>query len=299
MRKGNDEPVRGVTTAADHERGSRRPAVVLAALNRARQRALEVAMEEDTFHAQRQEYLAAVTRWAASARATLGPVLATHHQRVMFRPTSCGITMVSLLPGNSQCGHGGYLALSRLASDFEAQFKRHCATQTPKRPTPEKQLQSYVIRDAQAHGGYLEKLNEAARRTHVPARLRFVADELRLATSRGECGFDLLAIEEQPPATRMVVIELKSARQMKRLVEQVTTNAGLVDAHRPEFERLCSAVLGRAVELNAPCGRWMVWPAAARRAARRPREAARQGIRVVDYVANGAEYEFAIMDSPS
>lgn len=82
---------------------------------------------------------------------------------------------------------------------------------------------------------------------------------------------------------------------MKRLVEQVTGYAALVEKHLDLFQELYSVVLGREVVLETPCERWIVWPSAARYA-RDPREdeLAKLGIRVVGYVESGDGYELRV-----
>src|SRR5689334_14800754 len=95
---------------------------------------------------QNEVRLAAITTNAQAVRAYLADTLSQANGQVHFRPTTGGVTMVSLLDASPQLGHGPYDA-TRLAADFAAQFARYCQN-APNRPTPEKQVQSFLIADA-------------------------------------------------------------------------------------------------------------------------------------------------------
>ncbi len=207
-------------------------------------------------------HLDAVTARALDARAHLGPIQAAHGDRVHFRPSSRGVAMVGLLPKRPQRGKSKYTNLAHLAANFEAEFQRHCVDIEQGRPTPEKRLQSFLLRDAYTHGRHMAALNDASARTREPVDLRFVLDELVLPTGpRTRVVCDLLLLRRTPEGVCVpVAMELKSSRDMVRLVEQVSGYAARVDAHGPEFERLYAAVLDETVTFTGPCEKWIVWP---------------------------------------
>lgn len=251
-------------------------------------------------------HLRAVTARAHDARVHLGSIQSVHGNRVHFRPSSGGVAMVSLLPGRPQRGPSGIRNLERLAANFEAEFQRYCVDVPQGRPTPEKRLQSFLLRDAYAHGRRMAALNDASGRTAKPVDLRFVLDELLLPLGEGKrvvC--DLLLLRRTPSGECVpVVMELKSSRDMTRLLEQVGGYAALVGAHVPEFEELFGAVLDEAVSFTGPCEKWIVWPGleTARRpgvdadsssaADRREAELGAMGIRVVTYTDMDGVFEF-------
>jgi hypothetical protein len=81
--------------------------------------------------------------------------------------------MIGLLPERPQRGKSGIRGLLRLADDFDALFAEHCVQVEHGRVTGEKALQSWLIRDAQAHDGDLAGLNVASRATSAPVDLVF------------------------------------------------------------------------------------------------------------------------------
>ena len=89
-----------------------------------------------------------------------------------------------------------------------------------------------------------------------------------------------------------VVIELKSARQLKRLVEQVVGYARCVNALSTEFEQLYSVILGRTISFSRPAEPWIVWPQAGEAQDPRESELASEGIRVVGYTTTTNGFRF-------
>lgn len=182
-------------------------------------------MNGSIFSTQR-EHLAQVTQWAEATRSVLGPVLAREAGRVHFRPGSRGVAMVGLLPERPQRGKSGLRDLSRVAQEFESLFQTHCVEVAHGRPTPEKSLQSSMTADAYLHERRMLPLCVDERETV------FVADELALPKAEGgRIVCDMLALRRDSEGyCRPAVIELKSARQLSRLVEQVRDYAACVEA---------------------------------------------------------------------
>jgi len=186
--------------------------------------------------------------------------------------------MVGLLPGRPQRGKGGYRNLERLAQDFENEFRKHCVDIDQGRPTEEKRLQSWLVADAYTH-----ERRMAALATSTGTELVFATDEIPLPTATGRIVCDILAARPiENGVYAPVVVELKSERAMKRLVEQVTTYAELVDEHLALFAELYGALLGSKVELRGACEKWIVWPAIGDQEPR-TEELGKLGIRLVGY----------------
>ena len=240
----------------------------------------------------RRKHLRLTTDWARRVREDLGGVLKEHLGQVHFRPASQGVAMVGLLPERPQRGRPGIRDLKRLARSFEARFHRDCVNVDQGRPTPEKRLQSWLLADAYRHIRELKPLTVGWGKTEE--KLLFVTDELLLLDDEGRRNVcDLLAFRTADGETGApVVIELKTARQMTRLIEQVAGYASLVEEHAEGFERLYGAVLGREAWFTGPPEQWVVWPADTRRPDRRTAEFAGWGIKLIGYEEDGDSYRF-------
>ena len=238
-------------------------------------------------------YLDQVIACATEIRAKLGGLAASQEGRVHFRPTGNGITMIGLLPRRPQRGRGGYSA-DRLLRDFDAEFHKHCEDIAQGRPTPEKEVQSFLIRDAYRHRHTFTVLRCPEGEPESGPSLHLITDELAMHAESGRVVCDLLALYRTGDEARPVVIELKSARQMRRLVEQLTAYAAIMQQYYGQFERLFSAVLGERVQFSGPPEKWLMWPAAGSGADRREAELARQGIRVVQYERHDSGFRFRV-----
>lgn len=235
---------------------------------------------------QQRDALRHTIEWARKIEEYLGEARRSRLGEVHFRPASTGVSMVGLRPDRPQRGKTGVRGLERLAKDFESQFEKHCVACEHRRPTPEKQLQSWLV--AQAYRS--ERLLESIRHQSDASAPVFVTDELVLQTKGGKRVCDLLALHEDRPAA----LELKSARQLKCLIEQVTTTAAYVDEHAELFSELYSVILGRPISLEQPCAKWIVWPAAGHGADPREAELAALGIRVVGYAEEAEGYGLTV-----
>lgn len=115
---------------------------------------------------------------------------------------------------------------------------------------------------------------------HLPQQ-QIVCDVLVLRVDHGRC--------------TPVLLELKTDRMLKRLVEQVEGYAALIDEHRELFAELYGALLGRQVKFHGPTEKWIVWPASSDSIDPREAELRERGIRVVGYTKDGpGEYGFRV-----
>lgn len=235
-----------------------------------------------------EAHLGAVAEWAARIRAELGSVTSAHGGSVQFRPSSTGVTMVGLRPDRPQRGKGGYRDLKKLAADFAAQFEKHCVDIEQGRPTEEKELQSWLVAHAQTHGGALTPI-------FPKGDVVFVTDEIPVPCADGRIVCDLLAARRLGEGrVRPVLIELKSERAMKRLVEQATSYAEVIDRHPDLFARLYGALLGSETRFEGATEMYIVWPAPASGGEPRRAELAALGIGVMTYRAVADGFEFAL-----
>lgn len=232
-------------------------------------------------------YLEQTVKWATrAARADLWALQEKRAHSVQFRPTSTGVTMVGLLPGRPQLGRS-YTDLERLADTFDSEFEQHCVAAPPGRLTPEKELQSFLIRDAQQHGGQMQALNAIADTDFV-----FITDEIAIPGKDGDGRLDLLAVRDLGGYPRPAVIELKSVRAMKELLRQTHAYRDFVERHLHRLSELASATLGRDVRLGSPVETWVVWPAA--HGTRDPRrdEFRGHGVGLIGYIRDANGFEF-------
>lgn len=234
--------------------------------------------------------LADITTNAQAVRTHLADILREENGQVHFRPTAGGVTMVSLLDTSPQLGHGPYEA-AHLARTFQVKFEHYCR-KTPSRVTPEKRVQSFLIADAYRHERRMAALGAG--------ELLFITDELALQQEGGaKVVCDILAFRPNPADVSRgvpVLIELKSSRQMTRLVAQLTAYAQEMITYAEAFARLYGAVLGRDIRFTGPPECWLVWPAVRGVLARDPRAAdlAAQGIRVIQYIPREPPFRFAV-----
>lgn len=241
-----------------------------------------------------RRHIEAVAGWAAKTRAILGPILERHGDRVHFRPGSKGVAMVGLLPDRPQRGKSGIHDLERVAENFEELFAKHCRNVPHGRVTGEKALQSFLISESYQHGRKLASINTASTETADPVDLVFVADEIALPEEGGKVVCDMLALRRDGGRCTPVLIELKDARMLTRLVEQVERYSLLLDEHSQAFEKLFAAILGEPVRFDAFAEKWIVWPHAGSGPEPHEQALAEQGIRVVGYEPFGPSYRFTV-----
>jgi hypothetical protein len=240
------------------------------------------------------EHLEKVIRWAKKLRGYPSDFERRYAGRVLFRPSSTGIAMIGLTPENPQRGGAVPVDASENGHVLEELYLRHCVGVPQGRQTPEKALQSFLISRALAANRQLEPINEASRRTHSPVDLTFMVDEISVPVGESHIVCDLLAVRWVEKGVVPVVIELKSNRRMKRLVEQVETYAALVDRHRDQYKRLLGAFCSYPIDLVGPCEKWIVWPMAGKERDPRENELAARGIRVVGYEQDGDGFRFRV-----
>ncbi len=187
---------------------------------------------------------------------------------IHFRPTSSGITLLSLSQEKPQIGKGGFGCAKELRDGINTEYEAHIVNhKPPARPTPEKQVQSFLIRNAYLKKGRMDILEQACRQCGDEIELKFVTDEIPIPVikdgKKGKIVCDLLALKtHENGETQPVLIELKSSRQKKELIRQLTDYSGLIVELKTEFEALYSALLWKAIMFKMPVEKWIVWPSA-------------------------------------
>ena len=243
-------------------------------------------------------YLEKTCQWAAKAADTLGTLMANEGHRAHFRPTTSGVTMVGLIPGKCNLGKR-YRNLGRLVANFDEEFGVHCDAEGPAKPTGEKELQGFLIRDALTHGGSMAALNDASASTNGPVELTFVTDELVMPTVNGDHRLDLLAVRRLSSGRAIpVVIELKTSRDRKELLRQAPTYGDVLSHHLDALAELTSCVLGQDVRFERPPEKWIVWPQAGAEHDPCSDDFAAVDVRVVGYELRGGLYLFRVEDPP-
>jgi len=239
-----------------------------------------------------RHYLNKTCEWATKAADALGALGANEGHRAHFRPTTSGITMVGLLPGKCDLGKS-YQNLDRLVTNFEEEFRAHCNAEGPAKPTSEKELQGFLVRDALTHSRSMAALNGATAPTNDPVELTFVTDELVMPTVSGDHRLDLLAIRGLASGRPIpVLIELKTLRARKDLLRQVTTYGDVLAEHLGALAKLTSCVLGQDVRFEGPPEKWIVWPRAGAHPDPCSDEFAAVEVRVIAYEQRGDGYLF-------
>ncbi len=242
-------------------------------------------------------YIRQSTQWAEKIRKDLGDLQDREAHRVQFRPSTTGIGMVGLLPEKPQLGHS-YSSTAKLTADFEGEFAKYCDGPAPRRLTPEKQLQSFLVADALTHGRHMHALNQASNKSDAVVNLLFLTDELVIPSIRGDQRLDVLAVEHTDEGDGLVLIELKSERAMKALLDQTTAYAEFLQNHSVALSKLAAAILGREVNLVLPPRKWIVWPAEGEHVDPREAEFLQAGVRVVGYHPTLQAFAFRVGAAP-
>lgn len=240
--------------------------------------------------------LATITRYAHAIHTQLLDQDLVKQGRVHFRPTTSGITLVSLAPDTPQLGKSGF-QVDHLKSNLDHLFQRYCLGGSLGRATPEKMVQSYLLSDAYSHRLELHVLKAGARDLEGTT-LHFITDELALRDESGKVLCDIIGLLERGNAQIPLLIELKSERRMTELIRQLDEYSHLFGTYRAQLEALFAATLGQIVKFTAPPQKWIVWPNAGQARDPREDELAAKGIRVIEYSSSSNGYVFRVGKPP-
>jgi hypothetical protein len=138
-----------------------------------------------------------------------------------LRPSVNGISAISYCAETPQRGFSK-ISISNLGRKMEQQLS------PPGRPTPEKQLQSWLIQSALKAGGNLKLLDDLLGGTHW-----FVSDEIAIRTASDKVVADLLLVRVVEGLASLVNVELKSNRAMETFRQVICFRAVL---EHPELQ---------------------------------------------------------------
>jgi hypothetical protein len=147
--------------------------------------------------------------------------------QVHFRANLNSMSLISLSSDKPElgvkCNLGKYTSSGDLQSLILQDIERKNRIPCPKRPTPEKELQSWIINYALNHDN----------RMPFDDDIKFITSELAIFTNTGKkVVTDILAYDNNK--NHLFIIELKSDRLLNRLIEQVNEFEKVI-IEKPEF----------------------------------------------------------------
>jgi len=168
-----------------------------------------------------------------------------------------GFTAVSLDLERPLLGFasGPTIDIKKVISHFEKEPKKD----TPDRSTPEKRVQAWLIK--QAINDKLNLKTCLGLNNSIYDELLFALDEVSFGDQNNPPirRLDILALGKCDGNHFPVFIELKSGRNLGRLLVQLKKYQEQVQQYKLEFVTLLGACTGVKVDLSK-CGRIIVWP---------------------------------------
>jgi hypothetical protein len=160
-----------------------------------------------------------------------------HHREILkmkqwhFRGNRNSFSLISLSNDTPELGLSGLKTMKQGENAVEWRFEKTIGSE-PKRETPEKKLQAWIVNHALNNGKILPFGKEL---TFLTSELAFTDVEIDSKKKKGKLVNDILAIDDNG---FLWVIELKSDRQQKRLKDQVNDFIHLIHAEQAFFHRL-------------------------------------------------------------
>ena len=212
-----------------------------------------------------------------------------------LRPTAKGVSLVSI---NELTPQIRAKDIEEFLSVIKFDTHHRSDPEEPKRNTPEKALQSWLISDAYRNRGRMISIEKAVHDKIGSANdseVFFVTDEIGLVSEETgklvKC--DILAIRRVPKKDGSfywvpMQIELKSARKLTELIDQLENYENLFNKSRAEFEKLFSILLapvfdGKIVFGSAQLEKWIVWPWSEKSKMDTIQQIAAKGIKEIQY----------------
>lgn len=166
---------------------------------------------------------------------------------------------VNVISAISCCGDTPQLGFSNISlGNLEKKIEKRLSP--PRRPTPEKQLQSWLIQQALKSGGRLEVLEKV-----LGGQCWFVSDEIALKTSSEKVVADLLLVRvDSNGLASLVNAELKSTRSMETFRQVICFRAALEDAGLQEgWKKFAEIMIGKKFEWHPTqeTRGLVIWPA--------------------------------------
>ncbi|MEA3222676.1 MAG: hypothetical protein U9P49_05875 [Thermodesulfobacteriota bacterium] len=198
-----------------------------------------------------------MTEWAKQRRFFLADPPNGWGEDWYIRIGGNGYTAVSLDLEHPLLGFasGPTSDIKKVISHFEKEPKKD----TPDRSTPEKRAQAWLIK--QAINDKLNLKTCLGLNNSIYDELLFALDEVSFGDQNNPPirRLDILALGKCDGNHFPVFIELKSGRNLGRLLVQLKEYQEHVQRYKLEFEKLLSACTNEKVDLSK-CGRIIVWP---------------------------------------
>lgn len=228
------------------------------------------------------ERLRKMGEWAKERRGFLSDCSKNAwHEDWYIRIGGNGFTSVSV---NDNCPLVGYASapVKRIRTVTD-QFLDSSRLKEPRRKTPERRVQSWLVKQALAKDGDLSSI--PGLKPPRFDRLTFVLDEVslgdRLHTPTIRC--DMLAVGTRARKASLVIMELKSARNLEDLRQQLKRFKNEVLQVRTEFEKLMANCVGYEVSCAEPdIGMMLIWPSG-KESLKTKRKCQSDGVDVIEY----------------
>lgn len=203
-----------------------------------------------------------------------------HHETLRqkqchFRGGLGGVSLVSLSNKTPELGLTGVNANN--ASEKIAEIDN---LSSPKRATPEKELQAWMINQLLfgEPPDFWEKLN-----------LTFVTSELRLEQDGGKVVNDILALDA---SGALWVIELKSDRKLDELIKQCIAFSKAIEEHKELFVKITSILVKGIIWDGKTIKRMIIWPASSGKPMERTKQLIKNNCIVAVAYADKYTFEF-------
>lgn len=175
-------------------------------------------------------------------------------KKVHFRANPNSISLISISDDKPElgvkCNAKQYQTSENIIENLLKDLDKIKSKPKPKRPTPEKDLQSWIIHYALANKSSLP----------FDSNIKFITSELAIQNKQGKkIVTDILGYN--PSLNEIYVIELKSERLRKRLIEQVN-NFEKIIIENPEFFNSLMAIhnFKSTIDISKKIIKAVVWP---------------------------------------
>jgi hypothetical protein len=155
-----------------------------------------------------------------------------------LRSSAGGFSLVSYNPRTPQRGVSGLRSVHALERALDNLLKNQL--QRPGRETPEKELQSWLIREAAKHDGKVMPLNDV-----LGGDYWFVSDEIALSASRKAVADLLLVKVDAENVAQLVNVELKTERAMETFEQVILFRHVLEHAELQEMWKQFAEIMTR------------------------------------------------------
>jgi hypothetical protein len=180
--------------------------------------------------------------------------LLRHNLRI--RPTGGGFSLVSYHHKTPQLGKSNLQTIDHLKQSLQSLSEVPLVD--PGRPTPEKELQSYLIGGAVRSGGVLAPINKL-----LGGSFWFISDEIRLPINGKPLLADMLLVkEDEQGSAQLVNVELKSIRAGEVFGQADDFRPVLEGEFSKDWQRFAEVMSGRSFRWSAQAQTTsiVIWP---------------------------------------